>query len=250
MQKEPTTVNGIIYKRRPANEADVFVRILSKNNGVFTASVRGAKKPQSKLNSSVLNFSYGDYLVVLNEKGISQLRSGSHIKQFEQLFSDIKLNAYASYFLDLVDHAVVDYEVVPGIYDLIFASLTMLNEQKNPDIILALVKIRMLEYFGVKPELAHCVLCDQVHQNYDYSIELGGIVGTDHFETSRLNFDPKVISLLRTLGLLPIEKLGNIEISAYLTNQLLKLLDLIYQRTMDLNLKTEKFIRELDEMEF
>lgn len=249
MQKEPQTIYGIVYKRRPANEADVFIRVLSKNHGAFTASVKGAKKPQSKLNSSVLNFSYGDYLMVINEKGISQLRSSKHVKQFEELFSDIKLNAYASYFFDLVDHAVLDYEQVDGLFDLIFWALTQLNQKQNPDVILALVKIRMLQYFGVMPELRHCLLCDQIHDNYDYSIELGGIIGTDHFEVSRQNVDPKVVALLRTLGLLPLEKLGDMDISDHLIGQLLKLLSLIYQRTLDLNLKTEKFIQEMNQLD-
>lgn len=248
MQKAPTTIHGITYKRRPANEADVFVRVLSPEYGLFTMSVKGAKRPKSKLNSSVLNFSHGEYAVVINQNGISTLRSASKIQQFEQLFTDLKLNAYASYFLDLADHVAVDYEVVPGLYELILQALTLLNQQQDPEIVLALVKTRMLTYFGVAPELRQCVICGEQHPTFDYSIELGGIVGTEHFAPSALHVSPKAVALLRTLGLMPLAQLGTIKISPHLSQQVLQLLTRIYQATLDLNLKTEKFLQDFSKL--
>lgn len=247
--KKEKTVTGIIYKRRAANEADVFARILTEKDGLFSIAVKGALKPKSKLNAATLNFSFGDYKIMTNGAGISTLRAPGHVQTFDQLFTDLKLNAYASYMLDLVDHAFVEYEDVGESFTLVRTSLQLLNQTVNPEAVLALFELQMLPIFGVGPQLRECIICGKQQGQFDYSIDLGGVICSDHFNQvpTRLHLSPKAVGLMRTLGLIKIVQLGQISVSAALLREVLNALDRIYRQTLDLNLKTKTFI---DSMHF
>ena len=56
---------------------------------------------------------------------------------------------------------------------------------------------------------------------------------------------PKQTAVLRTIGLLPINRLGNIELNAETKKATRKAIDRIYRETIDLNLKTKKFLDEI-----
>lgn len=245
--KKTMTVFGIVFKRRPANEADVFARILTKEDGLFSIVIKGALRPKSKLNPMTLNLSYGNYTVLTNKTSLSTLRTTANIKQFDRLFGDLKLNSYALYFLDLVDHAFVDYEPVGRTFDLIFSAINLLNEGVDPEIIRGLVELQMLQVFGVGPELAHCVVCGKIKGDFDYSIDLGGVICSDHFHEpiKRLHLKSKTVALMRTLGLVDIKKIGKISVNESLKYELITANDKIYRQTLDLNLKTKKFVDQL-----
>ena len=69
---------------------------------------------------------------------------------------------------------------------------------------------------------------------------------SDHFaRVQRMHLAPKTVALLRTLGLVPIDRLGSIQIDDQLKEQSRQAIDLIYQETVDLNLRTKKFLDEL-----
>ena len=109
--------------------------------------------------------------------------------------------------------------------------------------------MQLLTAFGVQPELRHCLICKKEQGRFDYSIKLGGVICSDHFNDvqSRLYLKPKQTALLRTMGLVPIERLGKISLQSETKLATRKAIDRIYGETIDLNLKTKKF---LDEMKF
>ena len=73
------------------------------------------------------------------------------------------------------------------------------------------------------------------------------MICSDHFNVveSRLHLKPKETAILRTIGLLPIERLGTIKVSEESKRATRKAIDRIYRETIDLNLKTKKFLDEL-----
>ena len=82
---------------------------------------------------------------------------------------------------------------------------------------------------------------------FDYSIKLGGVICSDHFGVvnSRMHLKPKETAVLRTIGLLLTDRLGTIKINRETKKATRKAIDRIYRETIDLNLKTKKFLDEL-----
>lgn len=247
--RELKEVQGIIFKRRKYKDTDLIVKIMTKNNGIISLIVKGAMRPKSKLNAATLNFSYGTYVINTSGHGLSSLRTYKEVKQLDGIYDDLIKNAYASFILDLIDHAFVEYQPIGKYYDLADFAIHKINEGVDPEIITQIVQMQLLTAFGVQPELRHCLICKKEQGRFDYSIKLGGVICSDHFNDvqSRLYLKPKQTALLRTMGLVPIERLGKISLQSETKLATRKAIDRIYGETIDLNLKTKKF---LDEMKF
>ncbi|WEV50330.1 DNA repair protein RecO [Lactobacillus sp. ESL0731] len=247
MTRELKEVQGIIFKRQKFKEADLLAKIITKENGIITMIARGALRPKSKLGAALLNFSYGTYIIYTSGQGLSNLRTYKEVKQFDGLFNDLTKNAYASFILDLVDHAFVEYQPLGKYYALAEFALQKINAGVDPEMITQICQMQLLAAYGVAPELRTCAICGKSQGVFDYSIKRGGIICSDHFyqETSRMHLEPKETAVLRTIGLLPIERLGSIAVSDATKKATRKAIDRIYQETVDLNLKTKKFLDEL-----
>lgn len=247
--RELKEVQGIIFKRRKYKDTDLIVKIMTKNNGIISLIVKGAMRPKSKLNAATLNFSYGTYVIYTSGHGLSSLRTYKEVKQLDGIYDDLIKNAYASFILDLIDHAFVEYQPIGKYYDLADFAIHKINEGVDPEIITQIVQMQLLTAFGVQPELRHCLICKKEQGRFDYSIKLGGVICSDHFNDvqSRLYLKPKQTALLRTMGLVPIERLRKISLQSETKLATRKAIDRIYGETIDLNLKTKKF---LDEMKF
>lgn len=247
MAAELKEVEGVIFKRQKYKEADLLVKILTRANGIITLVVRGALRPKSRLSASVMNFSYGRYVIYTRGKGLSNLRTYKEVKQFTNLYSDLGKTAYASFILDLIDHAFVEYQPVGKYYELAFLALQKINAGFDPEVITQIVQMKMLSAYGVEPELRQCLICGKVRGIFDYSIKLGGIICSDHFARvhARLHLKPKETALLRTFALIPFARLGQISVAANTKKATRRAIDRIYRETIDLDLKTKKFLDEL-----
>lgn len=247
MARELEEVHGVVFKRQKYKEADLLVKIMTRENGIITLVVRGALKPKSRLSASVMDFSYGDYVIYSSGKGLSNLRTYKEVKQFTRLYRDLTANAYASFIMDLIDHAFTEYQPLGKYYDLALFALRKINAGLDPEIITQVVQMQMLAAYGEEPELHHCLICGKNKGVFDYSIKLGGIICNDHFGqvNSRLHLSPKAVAVLRTIALVPVKRLGNISISKKTQKETRQAIDRIYRETIDLNLKTQKFLDEL-----
>lgn len=248
MVKELVEVEGIVFKRKRYQESSVLLKMLTKEHGIISVIVKGALKNKSKLGGATLNFSYGTYVINTNFKGLSTLRTFKNVNQFDNLYLDVFKNAYGAYILDLISHAFVEYETTGKFYSLIREALKAINLEKDPQIITQLVQLQMLQAYGVKPNFEECVICHKRQGKFDYSLELGGIICSDHFQSiqRRMNLPAKVVSLLRTLMLVDINKIGKISIENSLKKQTQGVIDRIYQNYLDLNLKSKRVLRELE----
>ncbi|RVU71702.1 MULTISPECIES: DNA repair protein RecO [Lactobacillus] len=247
MAGELKEVQGIIFKRQKYKEADLLAKIMTKEDGIITLVVRGALRPKSKLGAAAMNFSYGTYVIYTSGHGLSNLRTYKEVKQFDSLYNDLTKNAYASFILDLIDHAFIEYQPLGKYYDLALFALNKINQGVDSEVITQIVQMQMLAAFGVEPNLRSCVLCGKTQGIFDYSIKLGGIVCSDHFRVvnSRLHLTPKAVAVLRTIGLIPLNRLGKIKLDPALKKETRQAIDRIYRETLDLNLKTKKFLDEL-----
>ena len=247
MVRELEEVNGIIFKRQKYHEADLLAKIMTEKNGIFTLLARGALKAKSKLGASLLNFSYGTYVIYSSGHGLSALRTYKNVKQFDGLYDDLIKNAYASFILDLIDHAFIEYQNLGRYYDLANFALQKINSGTDPEMITQIVQMQLLAAYGVEPELRSCVICGEKQGEFDYSIRKGGILCSKHFyaDPARLHLKPKETAVLRTIFLLPFNRLGDIKINSITKKATRRAIDRIYQETIDLNLKTKKFLDEL-----
>ncbi|MDO4912275.1 MAG: DNA repair protein RecO [Lactobacillus sp.] len=240
------TITGIIFKRQKYNDSDLILKILTKEQGIISVIAKGVLKPKTKLQSACLTYTAGKFIII-PKSGLSILKTTKDIWQADSLFSDVEKTSYLAYIFDLIDHAYLDHHPVGEDYNLAKFALTKIAAEIDPEVICWICQLHLLNSFGVGPAWDSCVFCHETTGNFDYSIEAGGLVCQKDWNrvTHRLHLSDKAISLLRTLAKIPLDKIGKINISNALRLETRQAIDRIYRRTVDLNLRSKKFLDEL-----
>ena len=150
--------DGLIVQERSLSENDRLVTILTRDSGVITAFVKGAKNIKSKNFSGTQLFCYSDFLIY---KGRNKyiINEACRKAYFWNLTSDIEKLALAQYFCELVGKAVHE-EPADDILKLTLNSLYYLSHdtyEKNA--IKAVFELRLLSILGYMPNLVSCKRC-------------------------------------------------------------------------------------------
>jgi DNA repair protein RecO (recombination protein O) len=97
---------------------------------------------------------------------------------YPSLSDDLLRTGYAAYIIELVDRFVVEEGQNYALFTLMADTLQRIAEEPDPYLAIRYGEIQMLELFGFRPELFHCVQCNEVIQAQDqfFSAELGGVL--------------------------------------------------------------------------
>lgn len=245
--------SGIVVSKRDYKERDLLVKILTNRYGYKTFYIRGAKKRGFRLGAIILPFSHGRYLGSINDDGLSYLSTGKEIDQYQNIFNDIMLNAYASYVLGLGEAAIKDDCILASQwYRKVERALQLIDQGVNPLIIVSIMEIQMLELFGVAPEWRFCAVCGNQRSSFDYSESYGGILCKNHWhlDQNRLHLDEKTMYFLRYLSDIDLDVLESVNLSEKTSIKIKRALDVIYDDQVGLYVPAKKFLNEMTSFDF
>ena len=237
-------IRGLVVSKRKHRERDFLVKILTDKYGLKMFFVRGSKKHAGKWAQAIQPFTIATYIADVREEGLSFLNDVKDITFFKNLQTDIFLNAYANYLVQLTDAALEDGKQDFALFESLSAGLTAIDEGADPEIITNIFEVKFLRYFGVMPELRGCVVCGVTEGVFDYSSLYAGLLCQNDFDKDprRYHALPKTISLLRLFSVLPLERLGNIEVKQETKKDMRMVIDKWYEENVGINLKSKKFI--------
>lgn len=240
-------VDGIILSVRNHRENDRLVKIFTNRFGKRMFFVKGTRKPNSKLKSAILPFTKAQYIADIRESGLCFLRDAKEVHHYSSMQKDIFLNAYATYVLGLADAALEDGIVDPTLFHKIEMTLTDIDEGYDPEIMLNIFEVQLLPYFGVAPELRGCVACGTTEGIFDYSSSYGGLLCQKdwHLDVHRYHATPRAIHFLRIFSRIDLEQLGEIKVKEETKTELRRLLDMIYDESVGIKLKSKSFIDQM-----
>lgn len=239
---------GIVVSRKDYRERDMLVQILTDRFGFKTFFVRGAHKRGFKMGAAILPFTHGTYVGTINEDGLSFITTTREISQYQQIISDIELNAYASYILGLSRQAFNEQvELAQRWFKTIAEALQLINEGIDAAVITNIIEVKLLGCFGVQPNWQKCVICGNVNPPFDYSESYGGLLCQKHFhlDKNRLHLDQRTIYLLRKFSTLDLSKLNSIKVKQVTKFNLRRALDEIYASQVGVYVKAKKFLDEM-----
>lgn len=244
MDRENEKFSAIVIRRRDYREHDLLVKMLTDKLGPAMFLVRGAKRPRSKKAMAVLPFSYGQFVGWLAPQKLCYIVSVQETHQWMQMGDDLLRNAYATYLLDLVDHAFDEGVPMGAWYGQIFRALEMMNEGYDPQIMTNVLEVQLLAHFGVAPRWDACVVCGQQTRLMDYSEEYGGLLCMNHFDLDphRLHLDQRTVAYLRLFASLDLRKVDQVNVAPLVKRNLRWALDKIYNDQVGLRLKSKEFI--------
>lgn len=244
-------VEGIVLYRRKHRERDFLVKIFTQKFGKIMFYVRGRKGKTSHLSQAIQPFTVATFIADIRDSGLSFLRGAKHVETFRELNTDIFKNAYATYICGLADATSEDHVVNYNLYQQVKDSLHLIDEGYDERVVTNILEIKFLLYFGVQPNLRACAVCGETMGVFDYSDKFHGILCSQHFfeDNRRLHVDPKAVHLIRLYSVIKLDKIGEISIKEQTQNEIIRLIDHIYNESVGLHLKSKKFIDNLYQWE-
>lgn len=244
-------IEGLVLRTTDYGESNKIVVIFTRENGKIGAMARGAKKPNSRLASVSQPLTYGHFLVMLGS-GLGSLQQGEIIHPLKSLKQDIFLTAYASYLVELTDKATEERKRNPYLFELLIQTLTYMDEGLDPQVLTNIYEMKLLHSFGLYPILDGCAICKETEGTFAFSIKEGGFIchRCIHNDPHHLKISPSVARLLRLFYYIDIHRLGSINVKDETKREIKKVIDAYYEEYSGLQLKTKKFLTQLEKLHF
>jgi DNA repair protein RecO (recombination protein O) len=240
---------GIVIRTNDYGETNKIVTIYTRELGKVGVMARGAKKPNSRLTSSTQLFTYG-YFLFQKSSGLGGLQQGETISSMRGIREDIFLTAYASYAAELLDKSTEQNEPNPFLFELFSQILQLLNEGVDPDILLYIFEMKIVNVLGLYPQLDSCVNCSSKDGTFHFSIRENGFICHRCFEVDpyRLPISQATAKLLRLFYYFDLERLGKVTVKPETKAELKLVIDSYYSEYSGIFLKSKKFLDQMESL--
>lgn len=236
---------GLILYNRNYREDDKLVKIFTETAGKRMFFVKHASK--SKLSSVIQPLTRANFLLKLNDSGLSYIDDYHDAELYQSINEDIFRMSYATYVVALADAAIVDNYPDPQLFAFLVKTLELMNEGLDYEVLTNIFEVQILERFGARLNFHECVFCHRVGQRFDFSYKYSGLLCPDHYDKDikRSYLDPNVPFLLDRFQSVQFDELKTISLQPEMKQKLRYFLDGIYENYVGVQLKSKKFIDEL-----
>lgn len=167
---------GLILKEQNIGESDRLVTVLTRQQGLMRAFVRGAKRIKNRNASSTQLLCYSR-LSVYRGKEKNVIDEAEPLEVFFELRQDIEKLALAQYFCELTLALAPEDGEAGEFLRLVLNALYLLAHGKRPPAqIKAVLEMRMLSLAGYLPDLLYCQGCGAYESDTVYFLPRQGIL--------------------------------------------------------------------------
>ena len=244
-------IEGFVIKTQDYSETNKIVTLFSKKYGKLSAMARGAKKLKSRMAAVTQPFIHGEYLIYVNQKGLSTIQQGDVLNSFRMVREDILKTAFVAYISELVDKLVDPYQPHFDIYDQFFQTLKWISDDKDIEIAIMMFELKLFKKGGFAPIVDQCVRCGNQENLVSFSIVEGGLlcnqcVSSDNQSIPLPNAGAKLLNIFLNAG---IERIGTVSIKPENKKLLRKILDTYYDQYGGYHLKSKRVLEQLKRLE-
>ena len=151
--------DGLIVKEQNIGESDRLVTVLTREEGILRAFVRGAKRMKSRSASSTQLLCYSR-LSIYKGRDTYVIDEAQPEEVFFPLRQDMEKLSLAQYFCELAIALAPENAEAGDFLRLILNGLHFLSNGKRPALLIkAAVEMRMLSLAGYMPNLICCQEC-------------------------------------------------------------------------------------------
>ncbi|MDP4096977.1 DNA repair protein RecO [Paenibacillus sp. P96] len=248
-------LEGIVIRSMDYGEGNKIITLCTEHGGKVGILVRGAKKPKSRHGALAQPFTYGQYVFFRNT-GLGTLNAGELIESHHGLREDIFKAAYASYACELLDRVLQDEDTGAFWFRQLKACLEALESGKDPQVIVNIYELKVLQAAGYAPQLEECISCGrpcaQDEPQEWISTALGGVLcrACKHFDPAAASVTPRTMKLLRLFARLDLTRLGNVDVSESTRDEIKGVMRRFMDAQLGMQLKSRNFLDQLDKYEF
>lgn len=244
MKTEET--RAIVLYNKSYRESDRLVKLFTETAGKRMFFVKQVHR--SNLQSVIQPLTVANFILTLNETGLSYIVDYKFVKTYPKINKDIFKLAYATYIVTLADAAVADKVQDPQLFAFLVKLLDLMEQGLDYEMLTILFELQLLERFGVQFNFNECQICHKTALPFDFSHQYLGLLCPNHYylDTHRSHLDPNVLYLLNQLSAVSFKKLQRISIKPEMKQKLRLFMDDIYHDFVGIRLKSKQFIDDLE----
>jgi DNA repair protein RecO (recombination protein O) len=231
---------AIVLRTADFKDSDSMLTLLTQDHGLMSAKVRGAKKQTSKLFCASRQFCCAEYSFF--EKDGRFGVKGFHIKQsFGHMQDDYEAYAAACFVSEVVQKVAQEESESRKLFALVVNVLYALDMNSvSPKIAACYFAQRLLQIEGVYPQTEECVLCGSTEDLEKFSVDNGGTVCKKCPEGTSI--DARLLAALRVMKPVLPKDIDEISMPKGIEAKLLSALMLYLEQTLQISLKTKRFL--------
>lgn len=154
------TYDGIVVGRREIGDSNLYLDILTEEQGIIEALAHSAKKINSSLLSSASLFAYSTFCFNCNEKtGRYTINSAKPKFSFHEIGGDIVKLALASYFAQAVRFCTPEEQRQDSLVRFFAIALYEVRSAERLEAVKSAFELRYSGMLGFRPDLRACFNC-------------------------------------------------------------------------------------------
>lgn len=238
---------GIILRRRDLGEADRIVTVYTVEFGKRSLVARGSRKTTSRIAGQLEPFSLV-HLFIARTRGLDIVSQAQAVEIFQHMRSNEVAITVAGMFSELVDWMTPEEQPNPGLFELLQASLTLLDSDRDPALVTIAFELGILRHLGYRPELYRCGVCDRDLEPGEngFSLETGVVCLTCRPRApSVLPLSLDALKLLRAIDRGQLSAILNLKINPSVLVEVDAILAAYIQRITGKESRARQVYREL-----
>ncbi len=170
------TTDAVIVREKNISGDNRVITALTKDRGIISAFVNGAKRIRSKNASSTGLFCYSN-ITFFKNRDTYTVDEASAIEVFFDIRKDIEKLSLAQYFCEIFTELSPQEEPAEDFVNLLIRGLYYLVSGKRPlSLIKAVTELRLMCLAGYQPDLVACAVCAEFERGMYFDKLSGRIV--------------------------------------------------------------------------
>ncbi len=163
---------GVVVREVAAGDYDKILTVITDGLGRISVSAKGVRRSGNRYSAGTQVLSYCDW-VLYRGKNTYILNSCEIIHPFYEIRQDLTLLAYAALMLEMIRDTTAENQSAKEPLALLLHALhQLLNENRNPELVVRIFALKLLQLNGYTPYLAGCALCgtkeiDEIYFSFD-----------------------------------------------------------------------------------
>jgi len=170
-------VDAIVLRHSDWGEADRLLVLFTREAGKLRAVAKGVRRLRSRKAGHLEPFTHAA-LLMARGRDLWIITQAETVEAFLPLRDDLFKIGYASYVVELLDRFTFEEGENRALFQLLVNTLGRISNGNDPFLVLRYYEIRLLDLLGFRPELQHCVGCNEAVRPVDqyFSAMQGGII--------------------------------------------------------------------------
>jgi len=193
---------AIIIKRVKLGEADRILTLYTPYLGKIEAVAKGVRRTRSKMAGHLELLTHSQVWLVRG-RNLDTITGGQTLTSFLELKGDLWLTSCALYATELVNQFTAERVEDYFIFKLLLETLEHLSREGNKELALRYFEIKLLGELGYRPQLEHCVSCNNTLAPVvnSFSPRAGGVLCPDCAQNEFFTY-PISVNALKVLRFL------------------------------------------------